>query len=102
MGIAFSLVAIFVGLLLLAVGYLIRFQQMIEIIAGYDPDKVTDKEGLAKWVGSNLFLMGLMCLSLGGLGLILPELSTIQVPSFLAIIVILSVRTAIGCKKYEK
>lgn len=102
MGIAFSLVTIFVGLLLLAIGYLIRFQQMVEIIAGYDPDKVTDKEGLAKWVGSNLFLMGLMCLFLGGLGLILPVSSTMQVPGFLAVIVILSVRTAIGCKKYEK
>ncbi|MCK5476296.1 MAG: DUF3784 domain-containing protein [Candidatus Aenigmarchaeota archaeon] len=102
MEMAFSLIMIFVGLHLLAIGYLIRFYKMVEIIAGYGPDKVRDKEGLAKWVGSNLFLMGLMCLSLGGVGLIFPEFIIRPVPIFIAIILIMSFITAIGCKKYEK
>ena len=47
---------------------------------------------------SNLFLMGLMCLFLGGLGFILPELRIMHVSGFLAVLITLSVRTAMGCK----
>jgi len=37
----------------------IIYRGNVELIAGYDPNKVTDKEGLAKWVGSNIIFLGL-------------------------------------------
>ena len=44
-------------------GVLIKYVGMVNLIAGYDPDKVTDKEGLADFVGTNaLYVAGLTLL----------------------------------------
>lgn len=32
-------------------GYLIKFKRKLGLIAGYSPEKVRDKDGLADWVG---------------------------------------------------
>jgi len=40
-------VVVLVALHMLVIAYLIRYQGMVKIIAGYDPTKVTDKQGLA-------------------------------------------------------
>lgn len=43
-----------------AIGILIREFQMMALIAGYDPEQVTDDEGLATFIGTQaLFLAGL-------------------------------------------
>ncbi len=45
------------------VGVLIREFEMVELVAGYDPERVTDDEGLARFVGTAaLFLAGLTAL----------------------------------------
>ena len=50
------LAAGFVG----ALGILIKYFGMVNLIAGYDPKRVTDKEGLADFVGTNaLYVAGL-------------------------------------------
>ena len=70
----------------------------VELIAGYDPNKVTNKADLAKWVGSNLIFIGLWTL-------IFPILNYfIQTPMiglWILGFTIICVRTVIGCKKYE-
>ncbi len=44
-------------------GVLIRYFGMASLIAGYDPDKVTDQEGLADYIGMNvLYVAGLTLL----------------------------------------
>ena len=40
----------------------IVYKGNVELIAGYDPKKVVEKNGLAKWVESHLILMGLFTL----------------------------------------
>ncbi len=40
----------------------IIYRGRVELIAGYDPGKVTDKEGLGRWVGSNLIFIGIYSL----------------------------------------
>lgn len=53
---ALVLVAGFVGVL----GILIKYFGMVNLIAGYDPERVTDKEGLADFVGRNtLYVAGI-------------------------------------------
>lgn len=53
---ALVLVAGFVGVL----GILIKYFGMVNLIAGYDPEKVADKEGLANFVGTNtLYVAGI-------------------------------------------
>ncbi len=96
------LVVVLVALHMLVIGYLIRYHGMVEIIAGYDPRKVTDKQGLARWVGANFLLMGVSGLFSGALGLILPEIAGMLAMIYFAMIGILSLRTSLGCKKYEK
>lgn len=52
----FLLVAVVIG----TFGVLIREFEMVELIAGYDPEKVTDDEGLARFVGGyTLVIAGL-------------------------------------------
>ena len=44
-------------------GVLIKYFGMVNLIAGYDPDEVTDQEGLADFVGTNaLYVAGLTLL----------------------------------------
>lgn len=46
------------GLFVAAVGYLIRYRGMVGLVAGYDPDEVTDDEGLANLVGGVALAVG--------------------------------------------
>ncbi len=54
------LAAIFipVHLIIIALGYLIKYKKQMGLIAGYSPQRVGDKEGLANWVGSGTMLLG--------------------------------------------
>lgn len=45
---------------MLVIGYLIRFHQMTGLIAGINPDMVSDEDRLANLVGGTLFLMSLL------------------------------------------
>lgn len=51
---------LFTAVVTAAVGVLIRQFQLMGLIAGYDPDRVTDDEGLARFVGTyTLVIAGL-------------------------------------------
>ena len=52
--IIFSCISFLISLL----GVII-YKGNVELIAEYDPKKVVDKNGLAKWVGSHFILMGI-------------------------------------------
>jgi len=52
-----SIVYVLIAAMLLPLGAII-YRGRVEIIGGYDPNKVTDKEGLGRWVGSNLIFGG--------------------------------------------
>lgn len=99
----FSIVSIVMGIFLIFLGGIIRRYKMFELLAGYDPNKVLDKEGLANWTGVNLILMGCLTILIGILAYLLPVLNGLPyIIGFVIIILIMSIRTAIGCKKYEK
>ncbi len=66
--VSFLFTAVVTGL----VGVLIREFEMVELVAGYDPERVTDDEGLTRFVGTAaLFLAGLTAL-VGVLELVRP------------------------------
>lgn len=56
-----SMVYILIAAILLPFGAII-YRGRVELIGGYDPNKVTDKEGLGRWVGSNLIFGGIYAL----------------------------------------
>ena len=45
-----------------ALGILIKHFGMVQLIAGYDPDRVTDVEGLAEFVGTNVLYVAALVL----------------------------------------
>ena len=49
-----------IGLLCLVFGYLIGVNKKLNLIAGYNPDKVRDKAGLARFMGVMTAILGLI------------------------------------------
>ncbi|WIF95892.1 DUF3784 domain-containing protein [Caminicella sporogenes] len=88
-----------VGIFNLLIGILLYKYNMVEMLAGYDKNKIIDKEGLAKWTGVNFILMGLAIIVISVIGLVL-NFNTILF--FIITVVGLCVRMIIGNKKYEK
>ena len=75
----------------------------VEMIAGfyvrYDPNNVADKEGLAKWVGSNLIFIGICTLIFS----ISPYIVQTSIGwLWFLVFVIVCARLANGSKKYMK
>lgn len=56
LGIVFGLI----GLVCLVLGYLIGVKKKLNLIAGYNPDKVRDKAGLAKFMGIMTAVLGVI------------------------------------------
>jgi uncharacterized membrane protein len=48
-----------VGLICLALGFLIWFKEKATLIAGYDESKVKDKKGLRRWIGGWTIILGI-------------------------------------------
>ncbi|OVE85736.1 hypothetical protein [Natronolimnobius baerhuensis] len=93
--------AIFVG----GLGILIKHFGRVELIAGYDPERVTDEEGLAAFIGTNaLYVAGLLVFvalvsytePLGG------ELAALSGPLLIVGTLLLAGRMVIGARRYEQ
>lgn len=58
-------VLLVVGVVTGILGYLIRFGGMVELVAGYDSDRVADDEGLARFVGTNTLYLAALTVGVG-------------------------------------
>jgi hypothetical protein len=63
---------LFTAAVIAVFGVLIRQFQMMELIAGYDPDQVTDDEGLARFAGTSLLVLAGLTALVGILELVGP------------------------------
>jgi hypothetical protein len=52
-----AIIMILAGALIAGAGYLIRVRGMLHLIAGYDANKVTDKDGLQRFAGNGIFTL---------------------------------------------
>jgi hypothetical protein len=83
-------------------GIAIKYFGMVNLIAGYDPERVTDTDGLANFVGTNaLYVAGLT-------GLVAVAEYTRPVEGYRAIwipyvlgVVLLAIRMIRGARRYE-
>lgn len=98
----FGITVIVIGLLCIILGLVIRKKNMVEIIAGYDPNKVTDKKGLANWVGTNLMFIGVFSIIFGLITTLTPGTGTTRVIIYVVGLFLLTIRMAIGTNKYER
>jgi hypothetical protein len=53
-----GIVFILAGALISFAGYRIRFKHHLSLIAGYEEDKVKDRDGLRIWVGNGILAIG--------------------------------------------
>jgi len=83
-------------------GILIKYFGMVNLIAGYDPERVTDKEGLADFVGTN-------ALYVAGISVVVAVAEYTQPFGgyeaiwifYVLVVVLLAVRMIRGARKYE-
>jgi len=101
MGVLTAVSFLFTAVVTGVVGVLIREFEMMELIAGYDPEQVTDDEGLARFIGTaTLFLAGLTAL-VGGFELVRPVDDQPVVYTVYAVVTVLLVGYMIyGTQRY--
>ncbi len=92
-----------IGFIMLALGYFIRFRGRVDLIAGYDEKRVRDPEGLARFVGTNLLLLGAGAFVVLALEFLLPGYAVVLFAVYALVAVpAVSFLTVWGSKRYEK
>ncbi|EMA31390.1 hypothetical protein [Halobiforma nitratireducens] len=85
-------------------GIAIKYFGRVELIAGYDPDRVTDEEGMAAFVGTNVLYVA------GALGVVAVldyvepaggDAAAVAWLVFLIGTVLLTGRMVVGARRYE-
>jgi hypothetical protein len=74
-----------IACVLFAGAYAIGVKGMLFLVAGYDPNLVRDKKGLARWMGGGLFGIGAVLLSLASLLLLEPRLWPVAIGAIPAV-----------------
>ena len=88
----------FVGIL----GILIKYVGMMDLIAGYDPEKVADEEGLADFIGTNALYVAVLTVCVGILeSRSSPANSEWYWFVFVIAVVAIAVRMIRGARRYE-
>jgi hypothetical protein len=96
-----SVLTIFTGMIILFLGYLIKYQKMVEIVTGSLAHRIRDKEGFGSWVGGHIILAGLIGLLSGSLALVLQSyLAGLLIYVFILSLFFIISRVKNGTKKY--
>ena len=99
-GIFIFLVMLLAALPLYIIAYLIGVNKHVGLIAGSNPARVVDEDGLAEWVGMTLFLIGVVIVLMGmGICLFIGKTATIAL-SGIALITALIIALILGIKRY--
>ncbi|TMT87094.1 DUF3784 domain-containing protein [Haloterrigena sp. H1] len=85
-----------------ALGILIKHFGMVQLIAGYDPDRVTDEEGLADFIGTNVLYVAALVLLVAIVEYTSPtDSSGVAWIVFVVGVGVLTVRMIRGARYYE-
>lgn len=90
------------GVFVAVLGILIRYAGWMELVAGYDPDRVADEQGLADFVGANAVYVALLTILLGVLEYVSPGTGDGRYWLVYVVAVLgLAVRMVRGARRYE-
>lgn len=98
---AHALSAIGAGISVGILGVLIKYVGVMELIAGYDSEKIADEEGLADFIGTNALYVAVLTVCVG-----LPEFRSSASDSewywivFVIAVVAIAVRMVRGARRY--
>ena len=90
------------GGILIILGYLIKFQNKIQLVAGVykNEDKITDKKAFASIVGGNVLVLGLI-FCVGALGIyVCPSCKGVIEPILLICLLVIGILIYTKSKKY--
>ena len=99
-GLIIFLVMLLAAVPLYVIAYLIGVKKRIGLISGLNPDRVTNKDSLARWAGLMTFLMGAVTVLMGvGIYLFTDKTLTIVLVG-VALVSALSIALIVGIQKY--
>ena len=94
------LILLLSALPLFVIAYLIGVREQVGLIAGLGPDRVADRQGLGRWVGLMVFLIGVVTI-LMGLAIWLFAVQTLTIVLVgVALMSALTIALVIGIQKY--
>ncbi|MFP8954286.1 DUF3784 domain-containing protein [Natrialbaceae archaeon A-arb3/5] len=85
-------------------GVLIKYFERVELIAGYDPDRVTDEEALADFIGTNTLAVAVLLLIVAAVEHTAPFGGEAVQIGWIVLVVgvlLLCVRMIVGARRYE-
>lgn len=93
----------FIAVVFLALGYLIKYRKMTNLIAGFDRKTCADPEGLIAWVGNSLIALAVAAAAIFFLLLLLPQYSLILFFVYTAgIVPAAAIFVAFRARKFDK
>lgn len=98
-----GLVVAIVALPVIFLGLRFRAGRNLEAIAGYHPDRVRDKAGFGRFVGTSIIVIGLLTLALGAVIAVVPDDVALWV--MLALVAAMQVpvlRLVLGISKFHR
>ena len=94
------LVMLLSALPLFVIAYLVGVRKQVGLIAGIQPDRVADREGLGRWVGLTVFLIGVVTILMGlGVWLFISQTLTIVLAG-VALMSALTIALVVGIQRY--
>jgi len=91
----------FFMLLFLVLGYLIRFRNRIDLVAGYREGRIRDEKGLSRVVGNSLLVLGVLAAAILGLVIIFPEKEVLLFLLYTAVVVpVVGILSVLGSRRY--
>lgn len=99
-----TIVLAIVGLLFVLMGFIIVKFKLANIIAGYDPNTIKDRAGLAAWMGKCALITGLSALLIAWLNYVFlsPQSDTYSFIGFMIASMLSGVIALAGAQKYYK
>lgn len=97
-----GIILIGAGVILISTGWTVWSRKSVEMIAGYKAGKTRDKEGLARWVGRNVLLMGIFVAVIGLVSVWFPDVSPLYLAVLcVGIVLVISIVTVRGSRRYN-
>lgn len=91
-----------IAMVMLLLGYQIKYKKKANLISGFNEDLVTDVDGLCNWVGRLMLINAAIALSTGILMAYFPAKMNLVLIYFVSGIVITSIFAVVGKRKFKR
>lgn len=96
---------VLIGVILIVLGLVLRVGKTVEFLAGYKEGDYEDKDGLAKWAGNGLLIMGVLSFGSVWISGLMNDPMQGRILGLLYTMVLLfggCITLMVGCEKFKK